>query len=403
VSRAEGIEKRHQRACRSHGGGRCNCRPSYRASVWDQRARQRIRETFQNLDEAKAWRADALGARRKGTLSKPSRLFLYEAAEVWLAGVKDGSIKNRSKRPYKPSAIRAAEAGLRLHVLPQLGTLRLSDVRHVDVVDFTEKMERDGFSASTIRNAVTPLRRIFQYHVKRGELAVNPALGLELGAGGRRTRAADRREVADLLAVLPEEDRALWATAAYANLRRGELRALRWEDVDFDAGVIHVERGWDDKEGPVAPKSEAGVRTVPMAALLRSLLLEHRLRSGRSEGLAFGRTADLPFTPSHIRKRALKAWETENEKRRERGEEELAPIGLHELRHAFASLARAAELDLKAIQTYMGHSSSQTTTDLYSHLFKEEADIAAGRLDAYLTPEEDAEARARLRTVRDAE
>src|SRR5204862_119334 len=84
-----------------------------------------------------------------------------------------------------------------------------------------------------------------------------------------------------------------------------------------------------------------------------------------------------------------------NEKRRERGEEELAPIGLHELRHAFASLARAAELDLKAIQTYMGHSSSQTTTDLYSHLFKEEADIAAGRLDAYLTPEEDAEARTR--------
>ena len=57
MSRAEGIEKRHQRACRSHGGGRCNCRPSYRASVWDQRARQRIRETFQNLDEAKAWQS----------------------------------------------------------------------------------------------------------------------------------------------------------------------------------------------------------------------------------------------------------------------------------------------------------------------------------------------------------
>ena len=48
----------------------------------------------------------------------------------------------------------------------------------------------------------------------------------------------------------------------YAGLRRGELRALRVRDVDLEAGTIRVERGWDDKEGEIAPKSQAGIRQV---------------------------------------------------------------------------------------------------------------------------------------------
>ena len=54
---------------------------------------------------------------------------------------------------------------------------------------------------------------------------------------------------------LPVEDRCLWWTAALAGLRRGELRGLRWSDIDLDENVIAVERSWDEKEGAVAPKS----------------------------------------------------------------------------------------------------------------------------------------------------
>ncbi len=53
---------------------------------------------------------------------------------------------------------------------------------------------------------------------------------------------------ARLLAALPEKDRALWATAMYAGLRRGELMALHWEDVDLASGLIRVERAYDLKE-----------------------------------------------------------------------------------------------------------------------------------------------------------
>ena len=84
----------------------------------------------------------------------------------------------------------------------------------------------------------------------------------------------------------------------YAGLRRGELLALRWEDVDLGAGVIHVEGSWDAKEGAVGPKSRAGRRTVPIPAVLRDYLVEHKLRCGRRAGLVFG-TA----TRSHSRRR----------------------------------------------------------------------------------------------------
>jgi integrase len=118
----------------------------------------------------------------------------------------------------------------------------------------------------------------------------------------------------------------------YAGLRRGELMALRWEDIDLKAGVLRVERAWD----PIArtfiePKSRAGRRTVPIASALKGLLLEHRLRCGRSAGLVFG-SGETPFDDRRVTERARKVWAAS----------ELQPIGLHEARHTFASLMIAA-------------------------------------------------------------
>ena len=79
-----------------------------------------------------------------------------------------------------------------------------------------------------------PLRAIYRRALARGEVTVNPTTGPELPAvRGRRDRIASPIEAADLIAALPEIDRALWATAMYAGLRRGELMAMRWEDVDL--------------------------------------------------------------------------------------------------------------------------------------------------------------------------
>jgi integrase len=284
-------------------------------------------KTFTTLAEAKAWRSEAQVALRRGTMRAGSSGTLREAAGAWLEGVKSGAIRNRSGHAYKPSAIRGYETALVARVLPVLGGLRLSEIRRVDVQDFADRLCADGLDPSTVRNTLMPLRAIFRRAVAR-EVAVNPTSRLELPAmEGARDRIASPAEAAELLTALPDRDRALWATAMYAGLRRGELLALRWEDVDLATGVIHVERSWDTKEGVVGPKSRAGRRTVPIPAVLRDYLVEHKLRSGRHVGLVFGTSHTQPFTPSNVRKRANAARECAG----------LEPIGLHECRHTFAS------------------------------------------------------------------
>ncbi len=96
------------------------------------------------------------------------------------------------------------------------------------------------------------------------------------------------------------------------------------------------------------------------------------------------RTGSAPFTPTHIRKRALDAWEAVNVKRRDEKQPELVPIALHECRHTFVSLMHAAGRTLEEIGDYAGHSSTYMT-DRYRHLIEGARTEAADALDAYLT------------------
>jgi len=210
-------------------------------------------------------------------------------------------------------------------------------------------------------------------------------IGLRLPNGHKpRDRAASATAAAELLAAVPAVDRALWATAFYAGLRRGELQALRWADVDLTAGVIRVRRSWDPVAGAIEPKSEKGTRTVPVVAALRDHLAERKAATGRDgDALVFGRTAFAPLTPTHIRRRALSAWATANHERTERKLAALVPIGLHECRHTAVSLMHAAGLSLETIGDYIGHSSTYVT-DRYRHLLAGHEAEATRLLDDYL-------------------
>lgn len=368
-----GIVAKHRRGCGSLDGRRCNCKPSYQANVWSARDQRRSRKEFRTVAEARAWRQDKLVGFRRGTMRASAPITLREAADAWLQGARDGSIQTRSGDPYKPSALRGYEAALRDRILPDLGGKKIADVQLADVQALADRMQADGLDASTIRNALMPLRAIYRRALSRGHVAVNPTAGLELPAvRGTRDRIASPAEAEALIEALPAGERALWATAMYAGLRLGELRALRWEDVDLAGGVIRVERSWDAKEGPVAPKSRKGLRSVPIPAVLRDYL--DRTIGAERSGLVFGRSAERPFCVSTIVDRARRAWETA----------ELEPIGLHECRHTFASLMISARVNPKALSTYMGHANISITLDRYGHLMPGNEEEAAGLLDSYL-------------------
>jgi integrase len=371
------IRKLHSKGCPSREGGRCRCGAGWEAAVYSKRDDKKIRKTFASRVEAKSWRDDANAQLAKGGLRAPKPITLREAWEAWIEGSREGTIRNRSGDPFKPSALRAYEGAMRREVLTELGAARVADLSRAEVQALADRLLAQGLSASAIQVTLLPLRAIFRRAISQGDLALNPCTGLELPAvRGRRDRYASPEEAEALIAAVPEHDRPIWATAMYGGLRLGELRALRVEEVDLAVGMIRVERGWDPSEGEIELKSRAGRRKVPIPAILRDYLVEHLVWSKRQGAeLIFGNTPEVPFTPNMLQRRADQAWA-------EAGIERITP---HACRHTFASLMIAAGVNAKALSTFMGHAKIGITLDRYGHLMPGSEEEAASLLDAYLT------------------
>lgn len=312
---------------------------------------------------------------RQGRASAPSTITLAQAAREWLELASTGVVRTRSGDRYKPSALRGYEGALRA-VTVELGHLRLSAITRNHLQDIVDRLIAEGRAPSTVRNTLLPVRAIYRRAVSRDQVLANPTLKLTLPAvRAQRDRVARPEEAAALIAAVPIRDRAVWATAFYAGLRLGELRALDWQDVDLEHGLIHVEHAWDAKVGLIEPKSRSGRRRVPLTSTLRGYLLAHRLRQGcGGKGFALAETGVKPFNPNAVIKRARVAWTRTS----------LVPIRFHECRHTYAAFMIAAGVNAKALSTYMGHSTITITLDRYGHLLPGNEAEAASILDSWL-------------------
>jgi integrase len=379
---AEGIEKRHAKTCASRSGGRCRCDAGYRASVYSPRDGKKIRKTFATEAEARSWQADSKRALDHGALRAPTRRTLDEAAAGWLAGAERGDIRNRSGQAYKPSTLRGYRQALGDYVLPVLGGRKLNTVTTADLQDLVDRWQAEGQAASTVRNTIKPLQAIYRRARSREGLSINPTHDLELPAPRPKEVEIVAPEVAaGLLKALPLKDRAIWATALYAGLRYGELRALRWGAVDLAGGTIRVRESWDAKEGPIAPKTRTSHRTTPIPGVLRDCLMDRKLSADETaaESVVFPGDDGKPFHAAGIYRRADRAW----------GKEGIGRLRLHQARHTYASFMIAAGVNAKALSTFMGHSSIKVTFDLYGHLMPGTEAEAAALLDAYLGAQEE--------------
>ncbi|HEY7951220.1 MAG TPA: tyrosine-type recombinase/integrase [Solirubrobacterales bacterium] len=375
---AEGIRKRHTKDCPARSGGRCRCDGGYEASAYSPRDGKKVYKSFPREAEARSWRADAKRSLDRGSLRAPGSRTIREAGEAWLEGAERGEIRNRSGRPFKPSSLRGYRQAFTDRIVPAIGHVKVAALTTSDLQVLVDEWQAEGHAASTVRNSLRPLQAIYRRARAREGVPVNPTRDLELPVPERReVEIVTPNSAAILLAALPSADRAVWATALYAGLRSGELRALRWGAVDVSRGIIEVRESWDPKEGAIEPKTRRSRRRVPVPSVLRELLLDLQQRNETTTAgaLVFEVGNGVPFQPEKLYRNADSTWHHAGIRER---------LRLHQARHTYASFMIAAGVNAKALSSFMGHSSITVTFDLYGHLMPGSEAEGAALLDAFL-------------------
>lgn len=352
-------------------------RPSGRYQAQARVNGQTASRTFDKQTQAKRWKRDAEAGMARGEIVKGDSPRFRSAAEMFLAGARDGTIRTRSRSRYRPKTIKRYELALRSGVYLALDGQKLHEINRGQLQVLVGQLQAQGYATNTVRNTLMPVQAIFRWAVMREWVHVDPTANLELPLDrSKRDKITPPTEIKLRLDLLEPKDRPVWATGFYAGLRLGEITRLRWDEVDLANGKIHVTDFIDET------KTEAGERAVPILPVLRDLLLEHKMRADPRQPLVFCRRSvggidrgpDGPFAASGVYARASRRW----------GAQGLPKVTLHDARHTYASILIASGENPKTVQTYMGHSSIETTFDRYGHLFPGGEQASADRIQAYL-------------------
>jgi integrase len=340
----------------------------------DQHGDRHIR-TFSRKREADAFR-DSTGVEvQQGTHTAPSKsVTVREAGELWIATAETNGLERATIATYRDH--------LRLHIVPILGSIKLSSLTTGTVRDLEDRLRVHGRSPVLVRRVIISLGSLLADAQERGLVAQNVVRSLRSTKRGTTKRRGGKLKVGvDIPA--PEEIRAITAhltgrwrplilTAIFTGLRASELRGLQWGDVDLKRGEVHVRRRADRYNVIGEPKSAAGARTVPLSPIVVNTLREWKLKcphgdlvfpngAGNIENLA--NILSRGFFPAQIAGGVVDA----------KGGPKYT--GLHTLRHFHASwcINRRAdgglELPLKLVQERLGHATISMTADRYGHLF----------------------------------
>lgn len=253
----------------------------------------------------------------------------------------------------------------RLYITPLLGDLELEAVTPEDIQTAVSLVaEQHGRTAELLLDV---LRAALKRAVLTRRIPWNPADACFAPKfARRRVNALTREEEAVFVSAASQVP--MWPAIAlmlYAGLRRGEVIALRWGDVDLRAGMLSITRSAVQISGALhvgPPKSDAGVRCVPVSPELADVLRKHRraaMRAGRA-GAACPVVASPSggmVTPAGIYS-ALRRLE------------EVTGVHAHphRLRHTYCTDAAEQGVPVKSLQYAMGHSSSSLTLDTYTTL-----------------------------------
>lgn len=326
---------------------------------------------------------------RTGVYVEPSKVRVRDYLDRWLADYARASVAPKTFERY-------AEI-VRCHLAPALGEHPLSELRPLDIQSYYSRAlqsgrhdGKGGLSLRTILHHHRILRQALQQAVKWQLLARNPADAVEPPHPRRKEMLAlDEPQIAMLLEAA-RPNRLLHLSVLLAvttGMRRGEILALRWRDIDFEPGVLSVRQSLEETKAGLAfkePKSEKARRTIALPELAIEGLRRRKADQARVK-LMMGRSYEdhdlvccqddgRPLHPTSLTHVFVNLLRRRN----------LIRVRFHDLRHSHATILLRKGVHPKIVSERLGHSTVGITLDVYSHVMPGMQEEAARKIDVAL-------------------
>ena len=273
------------------------------------------------------------------------------------------------------------------HIIPEIGHIPLTKLTSADLQQFYIRLKQGGrllqperygpgLSDRMVKCCHVTCRAALDKAVSQGLLLKNPAAACKAPTTHPKEMQVLAQEEMQRLLIQAKEDGCyeLLLLDLTTGLRRGELLALQWDDLDFQTGELRITRQVQRIRGELTitqPKTRSSSRSIILPKVILDILKNHRQCTGSRWMFPAPRKEDSPRDPAAVRKKLSTILERAGCKH----------VRFHDLRHTFATNALEHGMDVKTLSAIIGHVSSATTLNVYAHVTDGMRQSAAAKID----------------------
>lgn len=344
------------------------------------RRKQKWFSGYRTKKEAEKDLAKIITELENKTFILPEKITFKEHLEYWM--------ENHVKVNLSPTTIWGYDSIIKKHINPILGHIELQKLRPVDIQQYYN-IKKDELSGKTLTQHHRVIRKALDYAYKLQMIPNNPADAVEPPKPKKyKAKVLTREEIKALLKALEGDKLEVPINLCLAlGLRRGELLALKWEDINFKEGTIHIRRNLvraGNKLVLKEPKSETSNRLLKLSPTLLKMLKKHRKKQLELKMLLGELFEDNNFVFTKNNGELINPATFSHQFSDFLKKNNLPQIRLHDLRHTNATLMLQSNIAPKIASNRLGHSTITITMDLYSHVLTDMEEETAKKLDEIL-------------------
>ncbi|OQB15007.1 MAG: Transposase [Firmicutes bacterium ADurb.Bin193] len=308
-----------------------------------------------------------------------------EWAQMWFKTTKEGKVSTSTENGYRNA--------INVHIIPHFKETPLREVRPIHVQALINSKE--DTSASLQHSILITLKQMFETAIANGLITTNPADGIKnTGKPTEEKTPLTKTQIDQLLAAVKDTRAEVFVCLAlYCGLRRGEILALEWKDINFENNTISVNKSLEfigNSSKIKLPKTKAGHRIVPLPESVKVLLLSQNHNTERVVGnvkgktvtkIAFRRMWDIVVEGLQ---KPIELEEGQKLTEKEKRDNMIFSVTPHVLRHTYCTTLYDAGIDLKTAQKIMGHSNISVTAQIYTHLDNSHIIAAGEKLNEFI-------------------